>query len=234
MKIITLNTALAPWSLTRRKRLPLICSVLLREKPNIVALQEVFFKKDAEYLKSVFFKKGFIHSFHCKTLLFISKVPLYNCKYFEFKTQGPLFSWALLDRLYKKAYQIAELRLGKNRLILINTHLLSANGMDKGVYEIIRKKQFLEIINKLKAFKKKKIIITGDFNFDINTKVYNLIDEHSLIDPLRNIFGNTFIGSKYRLDHFFLKNFDKKNIKCKIISKKAWPSDHYGLKLSFI
>jgi len=233
MDIITLNTALAPWSLSRRKRLPLICSVLLKQNPDIVALQEVFFKKDALYLQKELSKKGCIYSFHYKNLLFISRIPLYNCKGFEFKFQGPLFSWAVLDRLYKKAYQIAEMHLGKEVVTLINTHMLSAKGIDSGVYKETRKKQFIEILNMLKSFRKNKVIITGDFNFDINTQSYNLINKYKLIDPLSNTSGNTFIGTERSPDHFFLKRFNKKMIKSKVISQKSWPSDHHGVKLSF-
>jgi exonuclease III len=233
MKIITLNTALAPWSLTRNNRLPLIFSVLIKEKPDIIALQEIFFKKDAEYLKREFYKEGYKYSFHYKNLLIISRHDLLSRKGFEFKTQGPLFSLAVLDKLYKKAYQIVEIRFGNDRAVIINTHLLSANGYNNGVYEKTRQKQFIEIIRKINNSGKKKIVITGDFNFDINTKSYNLIDKYGLIDPLRGTLGNTFIKSKYRFDHFFLKSFYKNKVKCEIISKKFWPSDHYGVKLVF-
>lgn len=79
-KIITLNTALAPRSNTRHRRLPQICSILQEQAPDVVALQEVFFSQDARYLQKAFADKGYPHAFHYKNLLLISKFPLQHCQ----------------------------------------------------------------------------------------------------------------------------------------------------------
>ena len=230
IKILSLNTALAPRSFTRHRRLPQICYVLREQIPDVVALQEVFFHKDASYLQKAFAEKGYHYTFHYKNLLLLSKFPLQHCQWVQFTSQGPLCSWAVLDKLYGKGYQMAEIKIQNKTILIVNTHLLSANGASQGRYETTRKAQCTQILSQVSHAD--KVILTGDFNFDIHTPPYQLITKHTFIDPMEKIAGETFIGTPYRLDHIFIKGIATKAIQVKIIWKRSWPSDHYAIMLN--
>jgi len=154
--------------------------------------------------------------------------------------------------IYGKGYQIIEIKLKNNSVIILNTHLLSAYGLDYGAFAKARLRQALEICDYLKQFELKKIIFGGDFNFDINSSSYQvIIDNYKFYDAFVNVKGNTittdnlnrqsFFMAKMdkRIDFIFLKGFSFENISGDIIfkepyfmkNKKLHISDHYGLVL---
>ena len=112
MKLITLNCFLSPWSTKRKTRLPLIIKALSEEKPDIILLQEVFFKSDAKYIIENLLKQGYVYCFYSKTLLIISKYPFISRSYQNFK---PRFSYNIflylvecLNWIYGKGCQVVE------------------------------------------------------------------------------------------------------------------------------
>src|SRR3989344_6744442 len=138
MKIITLNCFLPPWSFNRNIRLPFIVKALVQENPDIIFLQEVFFKSDAKYLIENLLKQGYADYFYSKSLLTISKYPFTSKKYQDFKHPlyfNPIFFLIkILNSIYGKGYQVLELVISEQPIVLVNIHLFSAYGWNHGVY----------------------------------------------------------------------------------------------------
>lgn len=252
MKLISFNCALAPWSLSRRTRLPFIVSAVIKENPDIIFLQEIFFKSDADYIIKFLTKGGFKETFHAKNLLLLSKLPFLSHSFFEFSEQGSIFSWAILDRLYKKAFQVAIVKIQGLLMALANFHPLSAMGIDIGRYREVRRDQIFEAFSYLKKQNLEKIITAGDFNFSPNSSTYKIIREQfGFYDPLEKIDDNKIVNMDLnikfpwkkditeRIDHFFIKGFNPGQIVCRPIFTKPYStsekplflSDHYGLML---
>ncbi len=201
MKILSWNCYLAPWSATRKIRLVFICGIIFDLKPDIVCLQEIFFKKDADFLTEFLFR-FYPHSHYYKNLLMLSKYPLEGSVGKTFNKQGNLFSFAILDKLYGKAFQYATVNVKNEKYIITNTHLLSANAYTHKHYQQIRTNQLNEIYNRIENLADKKII-AGDFNFENNAPPYFGIKENDYIDLLE-INTNTTINK--RLDYIITKN----------------------------
>ena len=257
MKVITLNCFLSPWSPGRKKRLSFLIKALTGEKPDIILLQEVFFKSDANYIVKNLEKYGFIDHFYSKTLLVISRYNFISRTHKNFKNHFErnilLYVNEILNWLYGKGYQIIKVNFNNIPIVVVNTHLLSAYGLDYGSFRKARLRQLLEICGYLKKIDAKKIILGGDFNFDINSPSYQVAtNDYEFDDPLREVKGNTistdnlnrqfFLMAKMnqRLDHFFTKGLDRIRISGQIIfrepfsvgGKKLHVSDHYGLALN--
>ncbi len=259
MKIITLNCALSPWSPGRKKRLPYITKALIDENPDVIFLQEVSLKSDANYIVRELFKFGFVDSFYSDTLLIVSKYSLVSRAYQHFKINlgRNIFSniYKILNRIYGKGYQIVEINFGNQPITFVNTHLLSTGyGHDYNSYHLARIEQFVEIDSCLRKLgKTKRIIIGGDFNFDINSSSYKVItNNYGLVDPPRELKGNTFSADNLnrksfwleklnqRLDHILIKGFEGHKTSGKIVFSEPYSldngnklqiSDHYGLVL---
>lgn len=256
MKIVTLNCFLSPWCPGRKKRLPYLTEAILAEEPDIVLVQEVFFESSAQYLIKKFRNCGYIDHFYSRTLLMISKYPFISRVHKNFKCHfGPniLFDTIeILNWLYGKGYQVTEINLGDKPIIIVNTHFLSAYGLDYDSFSKTRLRQLSEIINHLKHANVRWVILGGDFNFDTNSSSYQTITNHyGFYDPLHELRGNTistdnlnrqfFLLAKMdqRIDHFFIKGFEQIKTSGQIIfrepylvdGKKLHISDHYGLSL---
>lgn len=134
MKLLTWNVDLPPWILERKKYLPFITSALIAENADIIFLQEVFFHDDSKYIVKALNKYGYSDSFYRKSLLTVSKTHFLSREYFDFSNQGPLLSWAMLDRLYKKAWQMVKISINNQHVHVVNTHPLGGYGHDKGIY----------------------------------------------------------------------------------------------------
>lgn len=257
MKIITLNCFLSPWSPERKNRLPHLTEAILAEKPDIVILQEVFFKSDAQYLIRNLKGHGFVDSFYSNTLLIISRYPFTSRTHNNFKQRVEfnilLYLNEVLNWLYGKGYQVVEVSLEDKPIFIANTHLLSAYGLDYGSFRKARLRQFLEIEDHFKQIGAKQIILGGDFNFDTHSPSYETVIKHyGFYDPLRDVKGNTistdnlnrrfFLMAKMnqRLDHFFTKGLEQAKASGRVIfhepyfagEKKLHISDHYGLSLN--
>lgn len=240
MKLITLNAALPPWSLTRKRRLPFILSAICNENPDIVFLQEIFFQQDAKRLIRNFKNSSFFYSYYSKDLLTISRFALEDCLTFEFKEQGPFLSWAILDRLYKKAFQAITIEITNSQILLVNTHTLSACGHDSGIYQKVRKGQAVQICDYVEKQNQARIIVTGDFNVENNSPSIRVFrEQYQYADPLENVSGNTFRKRQKRIDYFFIKGFSPAEIRSEIIFKEDISfqgelrqiSDHCGILL---
>jgi endonuclease/exonuclease/phosphatase family metal-dependent hydrolase len=224
IKILSWNCCLPPWSLTRKKRIPNIVSTILKFSPEIICLQEVFFKKDGEKIIKDLRIKGYSHSFHFKDLLIVSKIRLSHKKGNIFKSQGKLFSLAALDFLYKKGFQSIQFSKGEKSFSLVNTHLLSAWAFSFSQLQKTREEQVKEICNLSWQQSKKRNIILGDFNFQPNTSPYNSLIDSNFIDASKTA-GNTLKNIK--LDFIFFKNVYKINSKIAFFDKTL--SDHAAL-----
>ncbi|HEY4509232.1 MAG TPA: endonuclease/exonuclease/phosphatase family protein [Candidatus Paceibacterota bacterium] len=259
MRLITLNCALSPWSPGRKKRLPYIVKALIDEKPDVIFFQEVFWKSDANYIVKKLIQSGFTDSFYSDTLLIISKYPFISHTYQRFKLHFDhnIFPniYKLLNWIYGKGYQVVELNFDNQLITFINTHLLSTGyGHDYNLYHLARMGQFTEIYDYFnnELYQAKRIIVGGDFNFDINSSSYTMITNgYGFTDPLREVVGNTFsadnLNRKFfwleklnqRLDHIFIKGFEGHKTFGKIVfcepyfvnGNKLQVSDHYGLAL---
>ena len=224
MRILSLNTHLAHWGLDRSKRIKPIVKKINSLNLDIICLQEVFIKKDAKELEYLLKKSCYKYFYHVKNLFVASKYKIFNKSYKIFKEQGRLFSYSFLDVLYQKAFQYFLLK--KEKIIVINTHLLSGAGKQKRHYKNVRESQVLEILKHVK--KKKKVIFLGDFNFLKNSEAYKLIKEEGFIDKSKNITKPTFPEKRIKIDYVFVKGI--KDGKVKLV-KMGSLSDHRGLIL---
>ena len=232
MNIISWNVCLPPWSMTRKKRLPFIVNSIIEQNADVVCLQEVFFRKDANFIIKNFAKGGYKDFFIFKDLLIISKIRLYNKEYKKFKEQGKVLSYSVLDKIYGKAFQTTYFKLKNKKIFLINCHLLSALGKDYLHYKETRQKQAIQICEFINKLNYDKIILTGDFNFNLNSESYKMVTKkYGFIDPLIKDNSPTFEKRNQRLDYFFLKKFSKTEIKENIVINNKGVSDHNGLKL---
>jgi endonuclease/exonuclease/phosphatase family metal-dependent hydrolase len=227
MKIITWNCCLPPWSLSRKKKLPGIVVNILKSKADVICLQEVFFKKDADFIISELKTVGFSYHFYFKNLLTISKFPLSKEQSFIFESQGSIFSWAILDFFYKKGFQLIEIGDGTEKFCLVNTHLLSAYAFDTHKYQITREKQVEEICQQIDKQCPKGIII-GDFNFKPGTSPYQKVIKYNFHDPFDRDIRTV---RKRRLDYIMLKNINY--IETKVLFLNNSLSDHAALFISF-
>lgn len=227
MKIITWNCCLPPWLFFRRRKLPGIVASLLKAEADIICLQEVFFKKDADFIISELKAAGFSYYFYFKNLLTVSKLPLSKKQSFVFESQGSIFSWAILDFLYKKGFQLIEIEDGAEKFCLVNAHLLSAYAIDTHKYQITREKQVEESCQQIdkQCFKG---IILGDFNFEPGTSPYQKVIKYNFHDPFDKDIRTV---RKRRLDYIMLKNINY--IETKVLFLNNSLSDHAALLISF-
>ena len=225
MKILSWNCYLPPWSATRNIRPILICGKIFDLKPDVVCLQEVFLKSDADFIYSVL---GKFYPYFCrfKNLLIMSKYPMEKPEGKVFNKQGRLFSFAILDRLYGKGFQYATLDKNGEKYIIANTHLLSANAYKNKQYQKVRKEQLKELCKHIEDMGYKKII-AGDFNFENDTLPYSEISENKYTDIL--LAGENTTKDK-RLDYVITKNIP--NTKINLASNlKEKLSDHMIMML---
>jgi endonuclease/exonuclease/phosphatase family metal-dependent hydrolase len=221
MTILTWNCCLPPWSISRKLRLSKIVSAILSANADIVCLQEVFFRKDGELIAAELKKFGFQDSFHFKNLLIVSKFLLNHKQEFLFESQGPLVSWAVLDRLYKKGFQMITIQYDNQTIFLFHAHLLSATGSEVPAYQNVRARQ-IEQINIL-ADKPQNIVI-GDFNFNPGTFPYQKMVSFGFSDPFAAAIATTKTGRK---DYIFLKGLASQTVEVVFQDKKL--SNHAGL-----
>lgn len=226
MKIISWNCDLPPWSVTRKLRLPNIISLLIQQKPDIICLQEVFFKKDATYIINHLRSSGLSHSHYFKDLLIVSRFPIVQPKGFVFSVQGRLLSWAILDVLYGKAFQLVHIKGEKTTFKLVNTHLLSAKGDIGSIYQTVRTNQALEIISKLSQLDRS--IVCGDLNSYRNSRCCKSFLQNGYVDVFSKHVSPTF--DRKTIDYVFYRNMDLHRVSAKVIETDL--SDHYILSVT--
>ena len=226
MLIFSWNCCLPPWSVSRKRRIPKIISAIVATSPDIVCLQEVFFKSDADSIIHGLKTYGFLDFFHFKDLLIISKIKLTEKKGGVVREQGSIFSLAVLDVLYGKGLQVVQFLNQGELFSLINTHLLSAMANNSQRYQTVRENQCREIgVMSEKLLSNKKIIV-GDFNFEPNTSPYKVLTDSNFVDttPKENTTATR------HLDFIFLKNFPKNNAQVAFFDNSL--SDHAALTIS--
>jgi len=226
MLILCWNCCLPPWSINRRQRLPGIISAIVAIFPDIICLQEVFFKSDATSIVSGLLAYGFLDFFYFKDLLIVSKTKLSVKKGGIFRKQGSIFSLAALDVLYGKGFQTVQFLDNNEPFFLINTHLLSALADDSLKYQKVRKeqvKEICEISEKLYSWKK---IIMGDFNFQPHTSPYKVLIELGFIDT--TVKENT--TATRHLDFIFQQNIHSNGARIAFFDNLL--SDHAALAIS--
>lgn len=224
MKILSLNSNLAPWTRNRSKRRKLLVEKINSSDSDIVCLQEVFIKRDAERIMNPLREAGYVSFYYIKDLLIATKNVISSRNYETFKEQGQLLSYSILDVFYKKAFQYFSLAKAQN-LYFIHTHLLSASGKQTNHYEDTRKKQVLEILNNVRG--KKKTLIVGDFNFPPDSEAYRLLMEEDFTDEFKDL-GITFPKEKTSIDYIFTRNIE--SLERRVIETDGL-SDHNGLML---
>ncbi|MBI3232367.1 MAG: hypothetical protein HYZ51_04810 [Candidatus Doudnabacteria bacterium] len=210
MKIITLNCWLPLWSLDRKERLPFIFSALQKESPDIIFLQEVFLKQDAKYLIEKLEEVGFKESFHSKDLLFLSKYPIVSSEQRKLNNWGSFLVFGLLERQLKNVYQIIKVNIDEELITFVNLHLLGPYRNTK-IYQETREKQIQEICENFSAGQD-KIIMGGDFNFDMNTPSYDIVTKYfHFNDTFIHTGAPTFSisNSNIKKYHFFKKMMQK-------------------------
>lgn len=227
MLILSWNCCLPPWSVNRKRRIPKIISAIVAISPDIVCLQEVFFKRDADSIIYELKTCGFLDSFHFKDLLIVSKIKLSEKQGWIFRKQGNFFSLAALDVLYGKAFQAVQFLNKDEHFSLINTHLLSAYANDSQKYQNVREDQSREIREVSEKLLDDKKIIVGDFNFQPATSPYKVLTESNFVDTTTK--ENT--TATRHLDFIFLKNFPKGNAQIALFDNSL--SDHAALAISF-
>jgi len=226
MLIFSWNCCLPPWSINRRKRIPKIISAIVAISPDLVCLQEVFFKSDADSIIYGLKVHGFLDFFHFKDLLIVSKTKLWEKKEWIFRKQGGFFSLAVLDVLYGKGFQTVQFLNKGERFSLINTHLLSAYADDSQKYQSVRDSQSRELLEVSEKLLGDKKILVGDFNFQPATFPYRTLVESNFIDTTTK--DNT--TATRHLDFIFLKNFLKGNAHIAFFDNSL--SDHAALAIS--
>lgn len=224
MKIITWNCCLPPWSLTRKRRIPEIVNEMKRQDADVICLQEVFFRSDGRYIVAKLRSAGFQDFFQFKNLLIASKYHLSRKQSFVFEAQGDLFSWAILDVIYEKGFQLVEFSHNGELLWLVNAHLLSANAVQVHAarYQSVREKQIEQILSVMDTAQTG--VVVGDMNFEPGTLPYQKIITYGFSDAIDKKI-TTCKGT--RPDHLFLKGLAGE---CgKIFLKNENLSDHAAL-----
>ncbi len=225
-KLISWNCCLPPWSLTRRKRRPQIVAIILKEKPDLICLQEVFLKSDRTFLIESFSKEGYRHNHYFQNLLIVSKLPLLSTHGNKFQSQGRIFSFSILDALYGKAFQRVKIKINGIDLVILNTHLLSAYALAAAHYQKTRSDQATEIIENLKKAAANNVIAAGDFNFEAHTVPYQQFINNGFID----LSGKLHKSIKRQLDFIFAKDLALEIVDIK--AKYNELSDHPYLTLT--
>lgn len=134
-------------------------------------------------------------------------------------------SFAILDVLYGKAFQVVGIQTANHKIFLTNTHLLSAYALAGKGHQNTRVAQVTEIVTYLKTVTNNNIIIVGDFNFEPNTEPYQTIVGEKYIDISQQILKTT----NKKLDFIFTKNLSANVIN--ISSTFTNLSDHAFLTL---
>jgi endonuclease/exonuclease/phosphatase family metal-dependent hydrolase len=257
LTIVSLNCYGIPLSLNKKIRFNLIAQEITRINPDVVMLQEVWFKSNRSILEKQLSQKGWIFSPNIFSthgpggLLLITKgLSINKCLFYKFKDQGPIRISSIADRIGGKGFQFISLQKGESKFSIINSHLLSNH---KGETQSIRShshqlNQLREFTNGLSG----PVILGGDLNTDSDTqktKTFKnelklsekLSEKEFTIDPKnlnRKRAGNVNSHQErpHRCDYIFVNSMIKMS-KEKVIFKdpllfgeKLYHlSDHYGL-----
>jgi len=175
LTIVTLNCYGIPFSPNRKGRFNLIAQEIERLNPDVVMLQEVWFKRDRRILEKlllpkgwVFLPKNFSHHGPGGLLLITRGLSLNDYQFFKFKDQGPIKIPSVIDRLAGKGFQFVSLQKGNGQFSLINSHLLCRyrGGIQITKSHFRQLKQLKEFVESLKG----PVILGGDLNINSSSQ----------------------------------------------------------------
>jgi exonuclease III len=214
-------------------------------QPDVILLQEVFRQKWLDldiivnsykplYLTNPLFIEGGLVILIKKNLYDELQLKGYNYKltYTEYNKQGIIRSHQFVSHISRKGYLKLELfNTSENNqtpvLIIINTHTTSAFNSKE---ELINKKLLLlidqlnELFHHCKQYVNKKLIVGGDFNYDINRFMPDLKEQQYSIYPCNN--ETTLPKHQSTIDFICTKGFKNKKY---ILINNQNISDHNGI-----
>ncbi|MDP3966030.1 MAG: endonuclease/exonuclease/phosphatase family protein [archaeon] len=234
LTIVSENLMDVPWIYSWNKRIRQTAREILKLNPDIISFQEAVFKKTRRTLENEL--KGYtMYKGDASEILIFSKIPIKGYKYEKYKKNGYWYPFSWSDAIAGKGFQHIKFDFGKEKINLLNTHLIApyTKFKSKAEFEVILSQldQLISYCKKLKG----KLIICGDFNFGTkmmeNTHarkdLYKRIkDKLNILNPLEkekinyfnfrapfdNKFFQKFLPPLERYVHVFLKGFEKKKV----------------------
>lgn len=255
LSILSFNVFGSPHSLNKKRRMSEIGEAINTLSPDIVALQEVFFKKDREkitkgLINHKYFEIPKKHKFifgGSGGLMFFSKFEIVEFYFEKYKEQGPITPiFSLTDRAVGKGFLHVKVAVDGEILNLINTHILG-NYRDLERESVAQKKQIGQLVDYiLKIPMKEKLIFCGDLNVNPQKEIYrDFIEKTKLFDPLdgnndlsihlklRKFLFRIYRNMPERLDYTCFKNIENEKINQEIVFKGSEISDHMGIYSKF-
>ena len=176
LRVLCLNAWMVPRkSKDVEKRFGRIVQVVLRQKPDLLLLQELWtnrMKDWAEGLLLPFFsycirpdeKQALVTGRWGSGLLVFSNLDVLQEEYLTF----PEKARNVVDTIVQRGFQRIKLKWGSSALTVVNTHLSAFRD-----YESIRLSQLANLNSKLEQ-DRAPILIGGDFNMTPTSKAYGL------------------------------------------------------------
>jgi len=245
MKILTLNTwqERGAWE----ERWQVIFEGVLKVKPDIIGLQEVF---NADWAQEVTKRLGFsqlVFPSDPSGLMILSHFPVITWKSIKMKTKSPAED-------YGRYGLFAKLRVGKKELTVWNTHLSWM--LDEGG---IREQQIGELLTFMqREASGRETVAMGDFNAPSGTtEIKKMTQEGSFTDAFASLHPNDpgltwdnqnpYAGSSShplpdrRIDYIFIHQSSRllKHLEAVDIlftqpdRNSIFASDHYGVLATF-
>src|SRR3989338_3487372 len=256
MRVVTLNCFLNARWLTAGIRLRLIARELGLMAPDVILLQEVIIKRYRRWLERYLRSLGY----RCFSedgpwftrggLLTAVRSTITKAKFHLFHNQGGLVGLLDGDAIMGKGYQRLEVTIGKKRLTLINTHLLSHCGISRR--RDINSNLADQVAELRKAIlnesKESNLLIAGDFNFPPDSRFYREVTKDTNLKDVmseRTSFnGNDkryATHSDGRLDYIFYRGNELGHTKSALVFRTPLTmggshhslSDHLGVMCEF-
>ena len=225
MKIFNLNTWMLPLGLSKlnNKRFNRIYEFIIKEQPDIICLQEVWFSKYVKKLQKLNYNifsqaKGF---FNRSGLVTMTKKK-HNAEFIKF----PEYKTSLLHKVAKRGFHKVKVE----DVTFFNAHLYVMPGVEN---TLIAKKE----LNIIKKHMSGKAILCGDMNIEkkefdkFNNKYFsyaeNTKNTFSSLNPLIKKWWDPKMIADKKIDYILIKNPVKFTFKSEIV--KGEMSDHYGI-----
>lgn len=225
---------------------------------DVISVQETFDYEIKDLITKKCHENGYSHIisragqpacrgiFYESGLMIISKLPILNAETIQYNQASGS------DVMTNKGFLVADIDFNGQIITVVNTHLQSGNDM---VSLEKRINQFEQLKNAIKQKKNGKMIVTGDFNADMNdsaekdvfidfVKELGLIDSFKLLNP--GVPGFTFDSEtnphvfasepeRFRIDYIFVSQTLNKQITesklDKVFVDNIPLSDHYGVEI---
>lgn len=253
LKTLSLNCCGMPGTGFRRRK-PAIAEALSRLAPDLAALQEVFFEREARELAAA---SALPHLFHARRLgavagglVLLSRLPLSEAEFIPFRTQGSLLRFSALARCNRKGFIFA--RWDRPKLGIIATHLLSnyQEKFDSGPYAAWQERQIDQLVDFIAGRDPAlPLLVAGDFNVHPRTPAYRRFQAAGLVDAMAGCRRPSMVPKKdldlgwlapglpERIDYVWYRLKSPLHaVRCAYTLEKERLSDHLGLlaELDFI